>query len=63
MEQVFKKPSDENNVNYKRQRNLCVTLLRNENRIFFDHIDTKNISGNKTFWKTEAIYVEQMPFF
>ena len=31
----LKNPADENNLNYKRQRNLCVTLLRNEKRIFF----------------------------
>ena len=37
----LKNPTDENNLNYKRQRNLCVTLLRNEKRIFFEHTDTK----------------------
>ena len=53
----LKNPTDENNLNYKRQRNLCVTLLRNEKRIFFEHIDTKKISDNKTFWKTVKPFI------
>ena len=47
----------ENNLNYKRQRNLCLTLLRNEKRIFCEHIDTKKISDNKTFGKTVKPFI------
>ena len=37
---------------YKKQINLCVTLLRNTNRNFFENIDNKKFTDNKTFWKT-----------
>ena len=53
----LKNPTDENNLNYKRHRNLYVTLLRNKKRIFFEDIDTKKISDNKTFWKTVKPFI------
>ena len=33
------------------QRNLCVSLIRQEKN-FFDNIDVCDITDNKTFWKT-----------
>ena len=40
--------------NYRKQRNFCVSLLRKKKREknCFENLDTKNISDNKTFWKT-----------
>ena len=39
----------ENNLNYKRQRNLCLTLLRNEKRIFFSILARKKFLTVKRF--------------
>ena len=35
-----------------KQRNLCVGLIRWENQNFFTNISTRDITDNKTFWKT-----------
>ena len=45
----LKNPTNENNMIYKKQRNLCVTLLRNGKRNFFENIDTKKIPIIKRF--------------
>ena len=45
----LKNPTDENNLNYKRQRNLCVTLLRNEKRIFLSILTRKRFLTIKRF--------------
>ena len=37
---------------YKKQRNLCVSLIRREKKNFFNNICTRDITDNKTFWKT-----------
>ena len=37
---------------YNKQRNLCVSLIRNEKQNFFSNINTSDITYNKTFWKT-----------
>ena len=37
---------------YNKQRNLCVSLIRREKKNFFNNISTRNITDNKTFWKT-----------
>ena len=37
---------------YNAQRNLCVTLIRQAKKQFFSNLDTRDITGNKTFWKT-----------
>ena len=50
-------PSEENNLNYKKQRNFCVTLLRNEKKYFFESTDTKKITDNKTSWKTANPFI------
>ena len=44
-------------MNYKKQINFCVTLLRNEEKNFFESIDTKKITDNKTFWKTAKPFI------
>ena len=45
----LKNPTNENNLNYKRQRNLCVTLLRNEKRIFLSILTRKRFLTIKSF--------------
>ena len=32
--------------------NLCVSLIRQEKKNFFNNISTHDITDNKTFWKT-----------
>ena len=36
---------------YKKQRNYCVSLFRNEKRNFYNNLDTKLFSDNKKFWE------------
>ena len=38
--------------NYKKQRNFCVNLLRKSKKQYFNNIDVKNVTDNKTFWET-----------
>ena len=37
---------------YKKQRNICVNLLRRCKKQYFNNIHVKNVTDNKTFWKT-----------
>ena len=39
---------------YKKQQNLCVGLLRQNKKDYFETLDIKSITGNKMFWKTVA---------
>ena len=44
--------SDIDRKAYNKQRNLCVSLIWREKKNFFNNISTRDITGNKTFWKT-----------
>ena len=44
--------SDNDRKAYNKQRNLCVSLIRREKKNFFNNINTRDITNNKTFWKT-----------
>ena len=44
--------SDTDRKAYNKQRNLCVGLIRREKKNFFNNISTRDITDNKTFWKT-----------
>ena len=46
--------SDIDRKAYDKQRNVCVNLIRMENKNFFNNISTRDITENKleTFWKT-----------
>ena len=46
-----KKPSRENEILYKRQRNFCVSLLKKEKRNYYNNLDLKIFDDNKTFWQ------------
>ena len=37
--------------NYKKQRNLCVNLLRNTEKDYFQKLNIKDLTDNKKFWK------------
>ena len=39
---------------YKKQRNLCVSLLRQNKKDYFETLDMKSVTDNKMFWKTVA---------
>ena len=39
-------------VAYKKQRNICVKLLRKIKKDFFNNLDVKCVTDNKQFWKT-----------
>ena len=44
--------TDENKRKYTKQRNYCVSLLRKSKREYYSNLDVKNITDNKTIWKT-----------
>ena len=39
-------------ANYKKQRNLCVNLLRKTKTEYFQKLNVKDLSNNRKFWKT-----------
>ena len=43
---------EENKTKYSKQRSYCVSLLRKSKSDYFGNLNEKNISDNKTFWKT-----------
>ena len=38
--------------NYNVQRNFCKKLLRTTKKEYFNNLDTKKVTDNKTFWRT-----------
>ena len=48
----FKEKTEENRMNYNKQQNYCVTLLRKANKEYYGSLDEKHVTDNKTFWKT-----------
>ena len=45
-------PTPENKLNYSKYRNYCTSLFRKEKRAYYNNLDPKFITDNKTFWKT-----------
>ena len=43
-------------LKYKKQRNLCVTLLRKKKAKYFNDLELNLVRDNKMFWKTTAPY-------
>ena len=39
-------------IAYKKQRNVCVSILRKSKKCYYENLDTKNITDNKKFWGT-----------
>ena len=50
--EFLNRKSDFDQKAYNKQRNLRVSLIRIEKKNFFCKINTSDIPGNKTFWKT-----------
>ena len=48
----IKKRSDSNNMAYKKQRNVCTTLLRKAKREYYSKLNPALIADNKKIWKT-----------
>ena len=51
-----KNRTDVNWASFKKQRNFCVTLLRRTKKEYFQNLNVKDLSDNKTFWKTIKPY-------
>ena len=49
---LLKKRSDENRQLFCKQRNKCVSLLRQAKKDYFASLSEKHITENKCFWKT-----------
>ena len=57
LKNIYNKKMDRVNwENYKKQRNFCVTLLRRTKKEYFQNLNVKDLSDNKTFWKTIKPY-------
>ena len=48
----FKKSTEENQLNYKKQRNFCSKLYKKEKKKYYNNLDLNEIADNKKFWKT-----------
>ena len=47
----LKNRSEESKINYNKQRNLCVTLLRKGKREYYQNLGVENVCNTKNFWK------------
>ena len=47
----LKHPTSANRVNYSKQRNYCVNLVRRQKKMYYANLDPKKLIDNKTFWK------------
>ena len=43
--------SDENGIMYKKQRNICVSLLRKAKKKHYEDLRLADVTDNKKFWK------------
>ena len=48
----FKSGSEEDRQRFRKQRNLCVSLLRKTKRSYYSNLKEKNVIDNRKFWKT-----------
>ena len=48
----LKDKSQTSRENYKIQQNLCKKLLKKTKKSYFESLNTKKITDNRTFWKT-----------
>ena len=46
-----KNPTERNKMQYKKQRNVCLSLLRKEKKKYYNNLDLKLFKDNKLFWK------------
>ena len=58
MKNIFLKyRSEENKDNYRKERNICVQLLRKSKRDYSGSLNERNNCGNKAFWKVVQPFV------
>ena len=48
----LKDKTDEARTRYRKQRNICVHLLRRAKRNYYNDLDLSNVTDNRKFWKT-----------
>ena len=48
----LKHRTDTNKKNYSTQRNLCKKLLKNTKKSYFENLDIKKTTDNRSFWRT-----------
>ena len=46
-----KNPTEFNKCNYKKQRNICVSLLAKEKKKYYNNLDLKIFNDNSKFWQ------------
>ena len=51
-DKFLKDKTNEARTKYRKQRNICVHLLRREKRNYYKDIDLSNVTDSRTFWKT-----------
>ena len=57
----FKTKNEIDRLNYNKQRNFCLSLIRNEKKKYFSNINTGDITDNKKFWKTvKPLFTEKI---
>ena len=47
----LKNGTEENKINYNKQRNLCVSLLRKSKRDYCQNLNVNSVCDNEKFWK------------
>ena len=47
----LKEPTPMNRLAYKKQRNYCVSLMRENKKQYYGSLNVNRITGNKTFWR------------
>ena len=58
----FLKDRTENNqINFKLQRNFCKKLLGTTKKSYYSNLDIKKVTDNKTFWKTIIPFFTKRP--
>ena len=48
----MKNRNGSNKREFSKQRNYCVSLVRKSKKLYYSNLDEKNVTDNKTFWKT-----------
>ena len=51
-----RKGTDDSLVNFKKQQNFCVNVLRKTKNDYFQNLNIRDLSDNKKFWKTIKPY-------
>ena len=52
LQNQLKKMTSEAKLKYNKQRNLCVGLLRNAKRNYYENLDLNDVNDDKKFWTT-----------